>query len=338
MSSLTAKIFTLSSAENLMYKEETLNFDNLDQNEIIAETFYSAISPGTESAAWSGLPPLRPGSIYPRFMGYCNVAKIVAIGDKVTGIEKGDFILTFQSHCSHFKCNTNDFFIKLPENNFTSFTPAYLYHLGYNALLSANARAGHNVGIIGAGVLGYSSAIMSDICGGATFVFSNQMEAAKKLASKKINCSPKTAEAIDAINISTNNTGLDIVINTSNSWQDWLFALQAVNKGGTIVNLGFPGRGEDPPLFNPLDPQYVYTKHLTIKALCAVSETDIPAHEMRFTMKRNMEYIIGLIHSGKIDTTEIITDEINYASLGEQYKKYAERKNYMLSTLIHWKN
>lgn len=338
MSSIIAKVYTLNSPQELFLEEEVIYLDDIGVNEIVAETIYSVVSPGTETAAYRGLSSLRPGKIYPRLVGYCNLSKIVAIGNHVLNLSIGDIILTFQSHRSHFKCSKNDFFIKLSGGKIKQYTPAYLYHLGYNALLTAKARSGHNIGIIGAGVLGYTSAIMSDIAGAKTFVFSNQQYASAKLSPKGIYCFDKNENCLENINKITSDTGIDIIINTSNTWGDWLLALQIINKGGTIINLGFPGRGESLPSFNPLDPQYVYAKHITIKALCPISEINNPIHEIRFNMRRNMEYIIHLIVSGKINTDEIITGEIHFSMLQDLYEQYIFQNSYRLTTLINWKN
>lgn len=340
VSSFKAHIYTLSGPRSLYFKEEEIDSTNIKAHEFICETLYSAISPGTETGAYTGLSPLRPGNFYPRVVGYCNVAKVIFTGAEITKITEGDVILTFQSHRSLFKCAEDDFFIKIDETKIPAKTAvtAYLYHLGYHSLITGGAKQGHNVGIIGAGVLGYTSSIMSHIAGCKTFVFTNQEEAKVKLEKKNIHCFSKQASNFENVNQLTHGTGLDIVINTSNSWQDWLFALKIVNKGGTIVNLGFPGRGEPNPEFNPLDPQYVYSKNLTIKALCPITDSDIPPYDLRFNIKRNLLYIIDLIGSEIIKPQEIMTGQIHFQMLGEQYERYCNKESYMLTTIVEWKH
>jgi len=339
MSFLTAKVYSLTSPRELVLKEETVDITNLDPYEIIAETVFSATSPGTELAAYSGISPLRPGNPYPRVVGYCNVSKVILLGNGIVGLKQDDFILTFQSHRSLFKLTKEDFYIKVPKNVLTGYySTSYLYHLGYHSLLTADARQGHNIGVIGGGVLGYTTCIMSKMAGALTFLFSNQQEACQLLSAKNVHCLSKNENILDQVDALTFKTGLDIVINTSNSWSDWLFALKAVRKGGIIVNMGFPGRGEANPDFNPLDPQYVYMKNLTIKSLCTINERDVPAYDIRFNMKRNLEYIINLITSEQINPIDLITSEIQYGELGVQYDQYIKRDKFMLSTLINWKN
>jgi len=340
MNFIKTKVYKLLAPQELVLIEEQINVDNLEENEFIAETIYTAISPGTETAAFIGKEPLRPGNIYPRVVGYCNIAKIISKGKSIHDLSVGDFVLTFQSHRSHYIQSNKDFYLKINPELAKEATVAYLFHLGYHSLLTAGAKQGHNIAIIGAGVLGVATSVMSEVSGARTFLFSNQSDSISFMAkyNKFVRVLKKQDSSLKYVQTQTEETGLDIIVNTSNSWDDWKFALNAVNTNGLIVNLGFPGRGEALPLFNPLDPQFVYTKNLTIKALSPLYEAEISASQIRFNVKRNLEYIISLINAGRIFFDQLVTKEISYLNLNEQYIQYTSRNNYLLSTLIHWKD
>jgi threonine dehydrogenase-like Zn-dependent dehydrogenase len=340
MSFIKSKVYKLLAPQELVLIEEEIDVEHIAENEFFAETIYTAISPGTETAAFIGREPLRAGKIYPRVVGYCSIARVLIIGNAINDLSVGDFVLTFQSHRTHFKQSNNDFYLRIESQFAKEATIAYLFHLGYHSLLTAEAKQGHNIGIIGAGVLGVATSIMSQVSGARTFLFSNQNETSIFLdkQNKFVQVLKKEESSLQYVETKTENTGLDIIVNTSNSWNDWKLALKAANPNGLIVNLGFPGRGEALPSFNPLDPQYVYTKNLTIKALSPLFESDISASLIRFNVKRNLEYIINLLKTGSIFFSQLVSSEIHYQELKGQYVKYISQKNYMLSTLIHWKN
>jgi threonine dehydrogenase-like Zn-dependent dehydrogenase len=339
MNFIKTKVYKLLAPQELVLIEEQINVDNLGDNEFIAETIYTAISPGTETAAFLGKEPLRPGNIYPRVVGYCNIAKVIVKGKSINDISIGDFVLTFQSHRSHYVQSSKAFYLKVNPELAKKATVAYLFHLGYHSLLTAGAKQGHNIAIIGAGVLGVATSIMSEVSGARTYLFSNQIDSISIMAkNNKFVCVLKKQDSsLKIIQNQTEDTGIDIIVNTSNSWEDWKFALNAVNTNGLIVNLGFPGRGEELPLFNPLNPQFVYTKNLTIKALSPLYEAEISASQIRFNIKRNLEYILSLIKADRIFIDSLVTNEISYPDLNEQYIKYTSRNNHLLSTLILWK-
>jgi 2-desacetyl-2-hydroxyethyl bacteriochlorophyllide A dehydrogenase len=336
MPSIKTEIYELAGPGQLALNQTVLNSDCAPK-EIIAETIVSAISPGTETAAYAGMEPLRPGKVYPRVLGYCNVAHVTNVGEGAR-FSEGDLILTFQSHRTIFKLQSADFALKVPSNISPKHAAtAYLYHLGYHGLLTADARSGHNVVVIGAGTLGFTSALMSRVTGCRTFVFSNQTGAKKALTQAGFESFEKTKSSIDELYEQTHNIGADIVINTSNTWEDWKLALQLVNKGGCIVNLGFPGRNQALPDFNPLDPQYVYTKNVTIKALCPINETDIPAYEIRHNMHRNLTYILDLIAGGALNPDLLISNEIPYTQLEDAYRVYLNKTSNIFTTILNWK-
>ena len=85
----------LVAPQKIEFTEMELYEKDIGSNEIIAKTILSAISPGTELAAYMGQPPLRPSiQQYPRLLGYCNVARVVAVGRAVKDCRMGDSVLT----------------------------------------------------------------------------------------------------------------------------------------------------------------------------------------------------------------------------------------------------
>jgi len=331
MSSLKTKVYILQSPGHLVLEEREIDTD-IASHEFIGETIYSAISPGTESAAFAGVEPLRKGNIYPRLMGYCNVAKVLKTGSGVTDLQEGDIVLTFQSHRTHFVANASDFYLQInPTSNLKHITVTYLFHLGYHGILTAKPLIADKIAVIGFGTLGYTSAVMASIAGHRITVFSNQVHAGQQHLTNVFFSSKK-----DVAESEYNQ--YDTIINTSNTWADWQLALRLAAKGGKIINTGFPGRGEGLPDFNPLDPQYVYAKHIEIKPLVILDESNTIIPGVANSLKKNMLYIASAITDGVIDAGDVVSEEIGYNELAAQYKKYNDRSNRLRSTLIRWKN
>jgi threonine dehydrogenase-like Zn-dependent dehydrogenase len=336
MSFIETEIFKLKNAFDLVLEKEAV--ETICPEEYLCKTIVTAISPGTEMAAYAGVEPLRPGNIYPRVVGYCNIAEVIKIGENISDINIGDWLLTFQSHRSVFKQNIKDFKLIVsknikPEHAVT----AYLFHLGLHAAQTGEVRAGHYVAIIGMGTLGFTTSLICNLSNVNTTVFSNIPSSTFK-KQDGINYFSKKDFQREELGILTNNTGFDIIINTSNKWDDWKLALELCRKGGTIVNLGFPGRGEKLPNFNPLDPKYVYFKNIQIKPLGHISESDVPPFEYRFNMKRNLEYILYSIQNGKLSPDMIISEIVPYTGLKEQYIKYLNKTQTIFTTILDWRD
>jgi threonine dehydrogenase-like Zn-dependent dehydrogenase len=337
---LESKVIELIGPKKLIVKKEKIDIKSVKPNELIGETLYSAISPGTEVAAYKGDPPLRPGKVYPRVLGYCNVAEVVMKGDSVTKYEIGDRILTFQSHRSSFICKEESIITKIPENaDLIEATTTYLFQLGYNALLKGNFKPGYNVAVIGLGTLGLMTVVLANLFGAKVYAFSNQranLELAKEFGA----CLVFNKDAIsiyEVIDRNTGGVGIDIVVTTSNNWEDWKLAISLARKEGTICVLGFPGRKDPIPPFNPLDSQFFYDRQLQIIACGYSPDLEIPSHDIRFTVKRNCKFILDLIIQKKIPARRFISSISHWEDIEEIYKIIADRKVSFLTSVLKWK-
>ena len=85
---MRAVVYELEAPGRLVAREHDVD-ERLGPNDVLGETEVSAISTGTELAAWCGKPPLRPSRAYPRLVGYCNLAIVTAVGSAVSSIARG---------------------------------------------------------------------------------------------------------------------------------------------------------------------------------------------------------------------------------------------------------
>jgi D-arabinose 1-dehydrogenase-like Zn-dependent alcohol dehydrogenase len=334
---MLAKYYELEDKGKLTLKETSLDENNLASDEFFAQTLFSAISPGTEGAAFNGSPPLRPMKVYPRLVGYCNLAKVISIGKNVKTLEPGDFVLTFQSHRTHFIAKEKTVVLKFKENmKLADLSTTYLYHLPFHALLKSSFFPGLNVGVVGLGTLGQATVNLIDTVGGRAFAFSDRDNALNLASELGATASLKKDENTNnKIAVLTNETGLDIIIVTSNLWADWTFALKSVRYGGTICLLGFPGRDEGLPDFNPLHSMYVYDKQLKIICAGIGNEEDTKPHEERFNISRNCRFLSELILKAKLKPEKIISEQISYLKLAEMYQNIINRK-IPYTAIIDW--
>lgn len=337
---VTAHVARLTGPRQLVFEDELLDPNLLKPDGILAETLVSALSVGTEMAAFTGLAPLRPGPIYPRVVGYCNVARILHIGTAVTRYAVGDVVLSFQSHRSAFICPESEILLKMDSTmDLGAAATTYLFHLGYCALMNADFKPGCHVAVVGLGVLGMGAVACGHLGGGQISGFSNQTEnlrLAEKVGAEKgwLKADPQScAEYVK----STGQGGADIVVLTSDRWDDWLLALKLARKKGTIAIISFPGRGQPPPDFNPLDSQYVYDKHLRILSAAWASRLEVPADEVRYNRQRNNAYLLKMISQGRLPARDFISGEHDWRDLASVYQSLENRKGGDLTHLLKWK-
>lgn len=326
-----ARVAWLEGPRQLTFRDEPLACPS--PGELLCETIVTAISPGTELAAFVGLPPLRPGRTYPRLQGYCNVARVIACGDAVEGFAPGDRVLTFSSHRSHFVIETDDALVKLEEGDDAgAMACTYLFHLGYSALIAGGVRGGSNVAVVGLGVLGLASVAMATVAGARVTAISDHPEPRKLAASYgAARCLTR-----DEARAGPNARTADVVIGTTGAWSDWDLGLVLAADRGVIATLGFPGRGQEPGAYNPLESRYFYDKQLTIKAVGMLPERNDSRHFLRFNERANLAYIADLLRAGRLASGPLISGRYPANELAKAYQDLIDRTRSPVTYLLDW--
>ena len=333
---IEVKIAKLLAPYELVFESDNLDENALESDDILCKTLYSAISSGTEVSAYSGAPPLRPIKAYPRLVGYCNVAEIISLGSSTTSYKVGQRVLTFSSHRSHFTVKNKDILAVIPDGVSSQFaSTAYIFHLGYDAVLNSNIKYGSPVVVIGLGIIGLGSVVASKMSGGKVFAISNH-DVPKKAALQMGAIEVFSRNEISELKSILASRMADVVFTTSNSWNDWEIALDLAGYNGKICILGFPGRGIEDIPFNPLDSRYLYHKQLTLQAVGHAPEENDSRKFLKFNEKDNLNFILNEIDKKNIDPSLIITDEIPWSDLDNAYKKLLSRDESPLTYILDW--
>ncbi len=335
---LKAKIAYLEAPFDLVYKDEILNDKEIADGSILCETLVSAISPGTELAAYTGSAPLRPGKVYPRLVGYCNVAMVMECGTAVSGIKKGDKVLTFSSHRSHFIVSESEILAVIPDeipNNLAA--TVYLYHLGYDAILKSELRYGSPTVVIGLGAIGLGAVKVAALAGADVYAISDHShlaEIAMHSGAKQV----FKRDQIDELKALLGDRLADVVITTTNSWSDWRSSLELAGVNAQISVLGFPGRDIDQIPFNPLDSQFFYMKQLRIQAVGMAPENNDSRQFLKFNEKNNLKFLLQQIQSRVLDPNYIISGEYSWNDLEQAYDSLNSRINSPITYTLRWKD
>src|SRR3989338_5919476 len=179
----------LKKPKKIFFHPVAIDSDKLKFSEIIAQTVITAISPGTEVAAYKGDPPRHSGKRDPRLRGYGNVAKILYVGKKVANFKPGDLILTDQSHRSVFKMPASEILAPVPNSVVPEQAAlAYLYNLGRVPLTNGEIKKGSRVAVIGLGALGLAAVAQAKLANARIVALSAsqaKLRIAKKIGAHK---------------------------------------------------------------------------------------------------------------------------------------------------------
>ena len=314
--------------------------EELAADEVLVQTEVSALSTGTDLGNYLGDSTYVPGAPgYPRWVGYSNAGRITAAGTNVKRLKIGDRVFSNRPHQSAYIAGEDELLIRIPEEvSSEQASLSYLTGLGLAALRQARYETGENVAVIGLGVIGLSTVGLAKAMGANVIGVANsaiRADAAYQMGA--LSCLLSSSGNIaDSARQTFHDADADIVILTSNSWESYFLALELVRYGGRIAILGFPGRGEAIPTRNPLDPSPFYSKQLTLIGAGFSSRVECGPQDLRFNLRRNLEYILDLMSSKRLNVEPLISHRVPYQQMREAYELARAHSKELIAAAFDW--
>ncbi len=263
-------------------------------------------------------------------LGYCNVGRVIAVGDGVNDFKVGDRVASNGQH-AEFVCVPKNLVAHIPDNvTDEEATFTVIGSIGLQGIRLLNPTLGETVVVVGLGLIGLLTAQLL-VANGCKVIGSDIDEA--KLAMAKewgiIPFNPLKGDVVKFVEDQTNGVGADGVIITASAKNNDIIsqAARMSRKRGRIVLVGVIGLDISRAEF--------YEKELSFQVSCSYGPgrydedyeqkgIDYPLPFVRWTEKRNFETVLAAISSGRIHVKDMITEEI---PLNDYLKIYGEIGN-----------
>ncbi|MEO8125698.1 MAG: zinc-binding dehydrogenase [Bryobacteraceae bacterium] len=323
----------LYGAGDLRLEEKPLDPAALKEDEVYVETEVTALSTGTDLGNYLGHSTDVPGAPgYPRGVGYSNVGIVRKAGSAVKQLSVGQRVFSLKPHQSAYIAQSTDLLVPVP----LGVPPeqaslAYLTQLGMAAMRQAGYQAGESVAVVGLGVIGLGTIAVARAMGAITIGVANSRVRAHAALTVG-------AHQAYVIGQKEGPSDVDLVILTANPWAAYRASVEMARYGGRVSILGFPGRGEPAPDFNPLDPLWFYGKQLSLIGAGYSPRSACTPAEVRFTLHRNLEYIFALMAAGALNLETLISHELPAARMGEAYELAKEHSKELMAAVFDWRN
>jgi threonine dehydrogenase-like Zn-dependent dehydrogenase len=323
----------LYGAGDLRIEERPLDIDGLKDDQLYVETEVTALSTGTDLGNYLGRSTEIPGAPdYPRAVGYSNVGVVRRVGNSIRHLRPGQRVFSMKPHLAAFIAQPSDLLIPVPDGvSPEQASLAYLTQLGMAAMRQAGYQTGESVAVVGLGVIGLGTVALARAMGATVIGVANsslRADAASALGAHRVYVPENGAPPTD----------VDVVILTANPWAAFRLSVDMARYGGRIGVLGFPGRGEPAPDFNPLDAKWFYGKQLTLLGAGSSPRTECQPVEIRFNLRRNLEYIFALMASGSLRLDSIITHRLPAPRMQEAYELAKEHSKSLIAAVFDWRN
>lgn len=264
-------------------------------------------------------------------LGYCNVGKVIAIGEGVSEFKIGDRVAS-NGHHAEFVCVPKNLVAKIPDqvtDEEAAFT--VVASIGLQGLRLLNPTFGETIVVTGMGLIGLITAQLL-IANGCRIIGLDYDEEKLKLAASwgVITCNPSKDDAVKFVEQQTHGIGADGVIITASTKTDEVISQAALmsRKRGRIILIGVIGL--------KLSRAEFYEKELSFQVSCSYGPgrydedyeqkgNDYPLPFVRWTEKRNFEAILQSISSGKLQVKGMITELVDLADYQKIYSNISNR-------------
>lgn len=278
-------------------------------------------------------------------LGYCNVGKVIAVGEGVTDFKVGDRVASNGPH-AEFVCVPKNLAAHIPQNvsdDEAAFT--VIGAIGLQGMRLLNPTLGETIVVTGLGLIGLLTAqlLLANGCRViGVDIDPNKLALAENWGVIPFN--PKSGDVVKFVEDTTRGIGADGVIITASAKSDEIIsqAARMSRKRGRIILVGVIGLA--------LSRAEFYEKELSFQVSCSYGPgryddnyeqkgIDYPLPFVRWTEKRNFEAVLQAIGAGQLHVKELITETVPLADYQKIYGnigtssaiasllKYAEEEN-----------
>lgn len=267
-------------------------------------------------------------------LGYCNVGKVIEVGEGVSEFKVGDRVASNGGH-AQFVCVPKNLVAAIPDNvtdEQASFT--VIGSIGLQGIRLLEPTIGETIVVTGLGLIGLMTAqlLKANGCNVIGIDFDqSKLDLAKKWGITTIN--PAQGEdPVKAVMQLTDSVGADGVLITASTKSNDVIsqAAQMSRQRGRIILVGVIGLN--------LSRAEFYEKELSFQVSCSYgpgrydenyenSGQDYPLAFVRWTEKRNFETVLNSISKAFIEVDPMITEVIELNDFQKIYGEIGSSKS-----------
>ncbi len=265
-------------------------------------------------------------------LGYCNVGKVIAVGEGVTDFVIGDRVASNGPH-AEYVCVPKNLCAHVPDkvsDEEAAFT--VIGSIGLQGIRLCDPQLGETIVVVGLGLIGLITAEL--LIANGCRVIGIDLDASKiALAKTKGVLALNPSAGIDVVKFvleNTDNIGADGVLITASAKSDDIIsqAARMSRKRGRIILVGVIGLNISRAEF--------YEKELTFQVSCSYGPgryddnyekggNDYPLPFVRWTEQRNFKAVLQTIATGKLDVGSLITERIPLAEYSKIYSNLSNK-------------
>lgn len=319
---------------------ETFTITPPGDEEVLIETDFTVISPGTELSYLQGKD--NTAKTFPNRPGYSGSGRIIAIGAAVEGFAVGDrVVMDHCGHTSHALCSLHGWrgqgITTIGDDRIASEAAAFIpiASMALQGVRKTRLELGESAMIAGLGLLGLFALRFACLSGafpvlGVDFNQQRRQLALQFGADAAISPEPDSFDQ-EARNLISSD-GFDVIVEASGSASALTQMLPRLALNGRFSLLGCL-RG----LANGLDIYWdVHKKGATIIGAHNYIRPERDSHPGYWTSKDDFETLLALLRAKRLDVTQLISTIVPPTAGPEIYRRFLAKDDGLLGVLFDW--
>lgn len=307
------------------------------EGEVVVDIGCTAVSPGTELYAYRSGPTSM--MVAPGYLAVGTVRSVGAGGD--AGLA-GRRVLLSAPHGSVARVDATGV-TPIPDGvDFEGAVFTHLASLGHSSLHSGDYRAGDDVAVVGAGLVGMSTALVAAMAGARVHVIDIdpvRLELPERLGFDTYDAgSDDLGETIRAASVA----GPAIVVDTSGSWSGFLTAVRIARKGSRVcvigVNRALPTAEIGQEIFDELltfPARFHYEGLRIIGCAGHPPKGDLSGDD--WTSGRCRSYLLEAMAQNRLDLTPLVTKRVTPGDLPSVMESFDTGGDRPFGVVLDWR-
>lgn len=328
-------VFTAPNVVELQDKDVAT--DDLKPNEVLLRSMYSLVSPGTELAILAGTESWAKLPLVP---GYCNVGEVIATGEAVKRVSKGEVVLNYGAHRQYNRMPDSAFMVKVPVGIDLKLAPiTRMATVAFTGVRVSDIELGDGVGVQGLGLVGNIAAQLARLQGGRVIgldISPHRLELAKDCGIEWT-VNPALEDAGARIKELTDGVGVHTLIDAIGNTKAIVGSLRYIGWLGEIILLGSPRGEHQADVTDVLN--YVHICDRGSIRFKGAHEWQYPLYQQKFnkhSFERNSQIVWKLYAEGKLHLNELITHTVKPTEAARIYDGLRNKKDEYLGCVFDW--
>ncbi|NLE76810.1 MAG: zinc-binding alcohol dehydrogenase [Chloroflexi bacterium] len=325
--------------------------ESLPGDEVLVQTLYTLISPGTEGAWYSAVQRDVAGDrfTYPIYPGYCHVGRVMACGPQTVGVAQGDVVVSGAAHASHVRLGTarGGAFVhadlrqplgRVPKGVPLPLAPfAKMAEIAITAVRSAEFSLGDKVLVTGLGMVGNLAAQLFQLAGAdvmATDLVPFRLERARACGIRRA-INPREVDLEAAVRDWSGGHGAHVTVESVGLSELILQAIGLTRRLGQVILLGTP---RQKAMLNPTPAFWrAHMNGITIRGAlrCLFYPLDDDPYHGH-SVASDLEQVLGWIESGQLQVAPLHTHTYQPDQCQAAYQALQQDRDHYLGVVLDW--